>query len=64
MAKYIQILGFLLIIVGGIITALSMAMGWNNNNWFNFGSVALVIAGLLTYIYAGKVALSENAKEK
>ena len=64
MAKYIQILGFLLIIVGGIITALSMTMGWNNNNWISFGSVALIIVGLLTYIYAGKVALSENAKEK
>ena len=64
MAKYIQILGFLLIIVGGVIIALSMTMGWNNNNMINFGSVALVIVGLLTYIYAGKVALSENAKEK
>ena len=64
MAKYIQILGFLLIIVGGVIIALSMTMGWNNNNWFNFGSVALVIAGLLTYVYAGKAVLSENAKKK
>ena len=64
MAKYIQILGFLLIIVGGVIIALSMTMGWNNNNKINFGSVALVIAGLLTYIYAGKAVLSEKAKKK
>lgn len=64
MAKYIQILGFLLILAGGVIIALSMTMGWNNNNWFNIGSVVSIIVGLVTYVIAGKAALSENAKEK
>ena len=64
MAKYIQIIGFLLIIIGAILIALSMNMGWNNNNLISFGSVVLVIAGLITYVFAVKEVLSEKAKEK
>jgi uncharacterized membrane protein len=64
MAKYIQIIGFLLIIIGAVLIALSMNMGWNNNNLISFGSVVLVIAGLITYVFAGKEVLSEKAKEK
>ena len=64
MAKYIQIIGFLLIIIGAVLIALSMNMGWNNNNLISFGSVVLVIAGLITYVFAGKEVLREKAKEK
>ena len=64
MAKKIQIIGFLLIIIGAVLIALSMTMGWNNNNTISFGSVGLVIAGLITYVFAGKSLLDENIKKK
>jgi hypothetical protein len=38
-------------------------MGWNNNNAISFGSVGMVISGLITYVIAGKKALSENIKK-
>ena len=64
MAKKIQLIGFLLILIGATIIALSMTMGWNNSNWASFGSVATIIAGLITYVIAGKIVLSEDAKKK
>lgn len=64
MAKNIQILGFVLIIIGAILIALSMTMGWNNSNALSFGSVAMIIAGIITYIYAGKKMLSEDIDKK
>lgn len=64
MAKNIQILGYVLIIIGAILIALSMTMGWNNSNAISFGSVALIIAGIITYIFASKKALSEEIDNK
>lgn len=64
MAKYIQILGYVLIIIGAILIALSMTMGWNNSNIINFGSVILIIAGIITYIFASKNILGENINNK
>ena len=64
MAKKIQLVGFLLILLGATIIALSMTMGWNNSNLASFGSVAMIIAGLVTYVMAGKAILSEEAKKK
>lgn len=64
MAKYIQIIGFSLILIGATIIGLSMTMGWNNSNLASFGSVAMVIAGLITYVIAGKAVLSDDAKKK
>lgn len=60
MAKNIQILGFVLVIIGAIIVALSMTMGWNNSNAMNFGSAAIIIAGLVTYVVAGKKEQNDN----
>ncbi len=64
MAKKIQILGYVLIIIGAILISLSMTMGWNNSNATSFGSVALIIAGIITYIYAGKKITSEELEKK
>lgn len=64
MAKYIQILGYVLIIIGAILIALSMTMGWNNSNIINFGSVILIIAGIITYIFASKEILGEDINNK
>ena len=64
MAKYIQILGYVLIIIGAILIALSMTMGWNNSNIINFGSVILIIAGIITYIFASKKILGEDINNK
>ena len=60
MAKKIQLIGIVLVLIGAIIIALSMTLGWNNSNLLNFGSVLLVIAGLITYVYAGKQILGED----
>ncbi len=54
MANKLKTLGFALIIVGAIIIILSHFLGWNNYNSVNLGSVALMIAGLITYIKASK----------
>ncbi|MBR3877790.1 MAG: hypothetical protein IKJ23_06375 [Bacteroidaceae bacterium] len=54
MANKLKSLGFALIIVGAIIIILSHFLGWNNYNSVNLGSVALMIAGLITYIKASK----------
>ena len=63
MTKNIQIIGFSLILIGAVLIALSMTMGWNNNNAISFSSVAMVIAGLITYVFAGKASLEENMKK-
>ncbi|MBR5477609.1 MAG: hypothetical protein IKV19_04135 [Bacteroidaceae bacterium] len=63
MAKKIQIIGLVLILIGAVIISLSMTMAWNNYNAISFGAVALVIAGLTTYIFAGKKAISEEIKK-
>lgn len=64
MAKKIQILGFILIIVGAILISLSMTMAWNNSNAISFGSAGLVIAGLVTYVVASKKAINDDITNK
>jgi hypothetical protein len=63
MAKKIQIIGLVLILIGAVIISLSMTMAWNNYNAISFGAVGLVIAGLITYIFAGKKAISDEIKK-
>lgn len=63
MAKKIQIIGFLLIIIGAVLISLSMTLAWNNCNAISFGSVGLIIAGLITYVYAGKKGIGDNIKK-
>ena len=64
MAKKIQILGFILIIVGAILISLSMTMAWNNSNAISFGSAGLVIARLVTYVVACKKAINDDITNK
>ena len=63
MAKKIQLIGFILIIVGAVLISLSMTMAWNNNNLISFGSVALVVAGIITYVIASKRVISGDIKK-
>ena len=63
MAKKIQILGIILIVIGAILISLSMTMAWNNSNLISFGSVGLTILGIITYVYAGKKAIGDDIKE-
>ena len=59
MASKIKNLGLALIIIGAILIILSHYLGWNNSNLVNMGSLAMIIAGLITYIIAGKKLLQE-----
>ena len=63
MAKKIQLLGIILIVIGAIVISLSMTMAWNNSNLISFGSAGLTILGIITYVYAGKKAISDDIKE-
>ena len=63
MAKKIQLLGLVLIIIGAVLISLSMTLAWNNYNAISFGSVALIIAGLVTYVYAGKKGINDDIKK-
>ena len=60
LAKKIQLIGFILIIIGAILISLSMTLAWNNYNFITFGSVALIIIGLITYVFAGKKGINDN----
>ena len=62
MAKKIQLLGIILIVIGAVLISLSMTMAWNNSNLISFGSVALSILGIITYVYAGKKAIGDDIK--
>ena len=64
MATKIKFIGFILIIIGAILISLSMTLAWNNYNAISFGSVALVIAGIITYVYAGKKEISDDIENK
>ena len=64
MAKKIQIIGLILIIIGAVIISLSMTMAWNNSNAISFGSAGLVIAGLVTYVVASKNAINDEITNK
>lgn len=59
MANKIKIAGLVLFIIGAILIILSHFLGWNNINAVNFGSVALMIVGLIAYIAAYKRAIEE-----
>ena len=63
MAKSIQIVGLILIIIGAILISLSMTLAWNNNNLISFGSVALVVAGIITYVIASRRVISNDIKK-
>ena len=60
MASKIQNIGLLLIILGALLSISSHFLGWNNSNLVNLGSLAMVIAGLIAYIVAGKRLLQEK----
>ena len=62
MAKKIQLIGIILIVIGAVLISLSMTMAWNNSNLISFGSVALTILGIITYVYAGKKAIGDDIK--
>ena len=60
MVGKIKIAGIVIFIIGAILTILSHFLGWNNMNFVNLGSVAVMIAGLITYIIASKKILEEK----
>ena len=59
MASKLKIAGIAIFIIGAILIILSHFLGWNNSNLVNLGSVILMVAGLVTYIYASKKLLEE-----
>ncbi len=60
MASKIKIAGLVIFIIGAILIILSHFLGWNNMNLVNFGSIVLMIAGLVAYIAAAKKVLEEK----
>lgn len=59
MASKLKIAGIAIFIIGALLIILSHFLGWNNSNLVNLGSVILMVAGLVTYIYASKKLLEE-----
>ena len=59
MANKIKYVGIALIVIGAATLLVSQTQGWNNNNAVNFGSAGAMIAGLITYIIAGKKGYQE-----
>lgn len=47
-------LGIILMIIGSIILILSYFLGWNNLNGVQFGSMGLIILGVVLYIIMNK----------
>ena len=60
MASNLKIAGIAAFIIGAILIILSHFLGWNNINFVNLGSVALMIIGLIVYIAANKKILEEK----
>lgn len=60
MASNLKIAGIAAFIIGAILIILSHFLGWNNINFVNLGSVALMIIGLIVYIAASKKILEEK----
>ena len=60
MASTLKIAGIAAFIIGAILIILSHFLGWNNINFVNLGSVALMIIGLIVYIAASKKILEEK----
>lgn len=59
MATIIKNIGLALILIGALLLILSHFCGWNNINAVNVSSYVAMVAGLITYIIAGKKALEE-----
>ncbi len=59
MATKIKYAGLALILIGALILILSHFCGWNNINAVNVSAYVTMVAGLITYIIAGKKALEE-----
>ena len=60
MNGFLKNLGIIIIVLAAIVLVLSHFLGWNNMNFVNLGSVALMVAGLITYIAASKKVLEEK----
>lgn len=54
MKSFLQSIGIIVMIIGSILLILSHFLGWNNNNGVQFGSIALIIIGLIVYIILNK----------
>ncbi|MEG2514115.1 MAG: hypothetical protein RSA92_02160 [Bacteroidaceae bacterium] len=54
MKSLLKYLGIILIVIGSIILAVSFSMGATNNNVILGGSLALIVAGLISYIIINK----------
>ena len=60
MNSKLKMLSLALIVIAAIVLVLSYFMGWTNNNSVQFGSLAVMIAGLVAYIIFGKKSLEEG----
>lgn len=47
-------LGVILIVIAAIVLICSYYLGWNNNNSVQFGSLGLMVIGLILYIILNK----------
>ena len=60
MNSKLKMLSLAIIVIAAIVLVLSYFMGWTNNNSVQFGSLALMIVGLIAYIIFGKRAISKG----
>ena len=54
MNSFLKYLGAILVAIGAIVLICSYQLGWNSYNGVQIGSMALMIVGLLLYIFLGK----------
>ena len=54
MNAFLKNLGIILIIIAAVVLILSHLLGWNNINAVQFGSIGLMIVGLVAYIWLNK----------
>lgn len=59
MATKIKYAAIAIILLGALTLILSYFCGWNNINALNVGAYAIMIAGLVGYIIAGKKELDK-----
>ncbi len=59
MATTIKYVALAIILIGALVLILSHFCGWNNINALNVSAYVAMVAGLVTYIIAGKKALEE-----
>ena len=60
MNSNLKALSLAIIVIAAVILILSYFLGWTNNNSVQFGSLALMIVGLIAYIIFGKRAISKG----